>query len=663
MAGATAEIIQRPDHVSGVYAKRPATDPLVTLNDLARRFLVPVLLAGIAQLAWAATDPRPNFLWISCEDISPNLRCYGDPYAVTPNLDRLAEQGVRYMQAFAPIGVCAPARSCLITGMYPPSIGTHHMRCSGTLPDGVKPFSVYLRQAGYYCTNKSKEDYNFRKPPGTWDESGRQAHWRKRKPGQPFFAVFNLTVSHESAIRISEKDYRKRTAWFTDRERHDPALARIPPYHPDTPEVRKDWARYADMITCMDREAGRILDELKADGLNESTIVIFFSDHGAGMPRSKRWLYDSSLLVPLIIRVPEPFRRLAPGPSGTITDRLVSFVDFAPTMLSLAGIDIPEHMQGKAFLGDGAAAPRTHIYGFRDRMDERYDLQRAVRDRRYKYIRNYMPHRPYAQYLEYMYKMPTMQVWQRLYDQGALLGLQRRFFERKSPAELYDTWADPHEVHNLAGQPDYAGIEERLARRLREWMMRIGDLGFLPEADLRTRFGGRPEYDGVRSDPDAYPLSRLIDAAEHASLMDPQGLPALKSYLQDDDPAVRFWGVTGLSALDVKPARVVRMLRKLLADSSSTVALAAAEVLCTLGRHQETLPLLERSLAHENAWVRLQAGIILDDLGERARPLLPAIQEANRGKHRKAYDGRVFRRLLEKLTPSAGDSIPTGRSR
>ena len=407
--------------------------------------LIAVILAPAA--AWAAQEPspdRPNILWITCEDISPNVGCYGDTYAVTPNIDRLASQGVRY-RTFATIGVCAPARSTIITGMYPPSIGSQHMRCEGQLPEGVRCFPEYLRNAGYYCTNNSKTDYNLTHPPETWDESSNKATFRGRADGQPFFAVFNFTTSHESQIRLPEKQYQQRVADFSAEELHDPDQAPLPPYHPDTPSVRRDWARYADMITYMDKQVGDLLEQLEADGLAEDTIVFFYSDHGAGMPRGKRWLYDSSTQVPFIVRVPEKYADLAPGPEGSSTDRLISFVDLAPTVLSLLGLEIPEYMQGSAFLGEQQEEPRQYIFGFRDRMDERYDLLRMVRDQRYKYIRNYLPQLPYFhhQFIGYMYEMPTMKDWQAMADAGTLTGPAAAFMTLSKPAEeLYDTEAE-----------------------------------------------------------------------------------------------------------------------------------------------------------------------------------------------------------------------------
>ncbi len=638
--------------------------------------LAAVALAfGIARQALSdepATKPdRPNILWITCEDISPHLGCYGDKYAVTPNLDRLASQGIRFTHAFAPIGVCAPSRSSLITGMYPPSIGTHHMRCQGKLPAEVKCFPHYLREAGYYCTNNVKTDYNFVHAKGTWDESSAKAHYRNRKPGQPFFAVFNFTSCHESQIRLPEAAYQKRTAGFTADQRHDPAKATLPPYHPDTPEVRRDWARYADMITYMDGEAGRVLKQLEEDGLAEQTIVFYFSDHGAGMPRSKRWLYDSSTRVPCIVRCPKRFaglikelavtwprlsetrprvsERLAHVPdqpyvnAGSTTDRLVSFVDFGPTVLSLCGVDVPKHMQGQAFLGPAAKSPRQYVYGFRDRMDERYDMLRSVRDQRYKYIRNYLPHLPWFhhQHVSYMYEMPTMHVWQRLADEGKLTGPQATFMARSKPTEeLYDTQVDPHELKNLAASAEHRDILERLRNAHRQWQQEIRDLGLLPEAELRSRFGDEPEYTAVLRRPELFPLKRIAEAADLAGRRDAAELPRLFKLLEDGDPAVRYWACVGLGCLGAAADRsaqrakatdsemIAGRLTAALADPTPTVQVAAADALCWHGQHEQALPALEAGLQHENPWVRLQAVNVLDRIDRHARPLLPQLRRA-----------------------------------
>jgi uncharacterized sulfatase len=579
----------------------------------------------------ASGADRPNILWITCEDISPNIGSFGDDYAVTPNIDRLASQGVRYTHAFATIGVCAPARSTIITGMYPPSIGSQHMRCEGTLPEGVRLYPEYLRNAGYYCTNNSKTDYNLQAPPETWDESSNRATYRNRDDGQPFFAIFNFTTSHESQIRLPEEQYRERVAGFSPDELHDPGRAPVPPYHPDTPAVRKDWARYADMITFMDQQVGEVLDQLDADGLADDTIVFYYSDHGAGMPRGKRWLYDSSTRVPFIVRFPEKYAHLAPGEPGSTTDRLISFVDLAPTVLSLAGLEIPDHMQGSAFLGDAKAGPREYVHGFRDRMDERYDLIRMVRDKRYKYIRNYLPHLPYFhhQHIGYMYEMPTMRDWQRLADEGELTGPPAAFMALSKPVEeLYDTEADPFEVDNLASSPEHREILDRLRAEHRRWRREIIDLGLLPESDLRARFGDLPPYDAVRLDPSSDPFDRIAEAADLAGRGDPSDIDDLADLLDDPDPAVRWWALTGLAIRGESAGPVASRVLGAREDPAPWVRVAAADVLCRLGRVDEAIPTLVEVLGSENEWVRLRAINVLDRLDGLAAPAGPAIRKA-----------------------------------
>jgi uncharacterized sulfatase len=451
--------------------------------------LLQLLLAFAGVAATAVAAERPNILWISLEDISPDLGCYGDAYAVTPNIDRLASQGCRYTHAFTHAGVCAPSRSGLITGMYPSSIGTNYMRCKGVPPPYVKCFTEYLRAAGYYCTNDNKTDYNFDAPLTAWDENRRGAHWRNR-PGKdtPFFAVINLTTTHESQIRLPEAQLQSRRKTLSAEELHDPAKAPLPPYYPDTPVVRRDMANYYDNLTFTDKEVGRILKQLDDDGLSDSTIVFFWGDHGRGLPRHKRWIYDSGIRVPLIIRWPGQLQ------AGSVSDELVAFVDFAPTLLSLAGLELPMHLQGRAFLGPKKASPREHIYAARDRMDETLDIIRAVRDKRWKYIRNFRPDLPYAQHIAYMDEMPTMKEWRRLAAEDKLVGPQKLFFASTKPTEeLYDTVSDPHEVNNLADDPQHAATLARLRAVQDSWRDAVGDLGLMAEADVmeRQRPGGQ----------------------------------------------------------------------------------------------------------------------------------------------------------------------------
>ena len=463
-----------------------------------------IVFAGLAPCeassqAAPAAPARPNILWISTEDISPDLGAYGDEYAVTPTLDQLAREGVRYTNAFSVAPVCAPSRSSIISAMYPTTIGSMHMRSKAVPPAGVKAFTEYLRAAGYYCTNNSKTDYNFEAPPShrppdtVWDESSNQAHWRNRPdPNQPFFAVFNILTTHESQIRVDEAQFAKITAGLTPGMRHDATRAHLPPYYPDTPIVRTDWARYYDLVSAMDGQVKAILKQLEDDGLADRTVVFFWGDHGRGLPRGKRFIYDSGIKVPLLVRWPGT---IAPG---SVVDDLVSLMDLGPTVLNVAGVPVPTYMQGRAFLGPGKPAPRQYVFAHRDRMDEAYDMMRAVRDRQYKYIRNFNPGRPYAQYIDYMEQMPTMREWRRLYkdhmnalgpDYGkALNSVQLLFFSPEKPAEeLYDVVQDPYEVRNLAGSAAHQAVLTRMRQALNDWQKETADLGSVPEAELRER--------------------------------------------------------------------------------------------------------------------------------------------------------------------------------
>ena len=447
------------------------------------------LIPAMVESHAAQTEKRWNVLWISAEDLSPDLGCYGDAYARTPTLDKLAADGARWTKAFSVAPVCAPSRSSIITGMYPNSIGSLHMRNKCVPPPEVKCFTEYLRAAGYWCTNNVKTDYQFDPPVTAWDESSNKAHWRNRPdPKQPFFAVFNITTTHESQIRLDDDAFAQRTAALTDAERHDPAKAVLPKYYPDSPVIRRDWARYHDLITAMDKQAAAILAQLEADGLADSTVVFFWGDHGRGLPRSKRWPYDSGLRVPLMVRWPGV---IAPG---TVVEDIVTLMDLGPTVLKIAGLEPPGHMQAQAFLGEkGLATPglrkREYAFAHRDRMDETYDMIRSARDGQFRYVRNFQHKKPYAQYIDYMEQMPTMREWRSLNKEGKLTGPAALFFQPEKPKhELYDTLADPDEVVNLAVDPKYKGVVKRMKKAVNQWMDDIGDLGFLPEPSLNERF-------------------------------------------------------------------------------------------------------------------------------------------------------------------------------
>jgi uncharacterized sulfatase len=431
---------------------------------------------------------KPNIVFITCEDISPNLGCYGDPDAITPNLDAFAKQGARFTRAFSHAPVCAPSRSGIITGQYPTTLGSHHMRSKLTKTPPL--FTDYLRKAGYtVCWPTAggggigKTDFNFDVPKGWVDVT---EDWTKKPEvlKAPFFAVYNITVTHESQVRATKAQYAKNTARLKDTERRDPAKVKLPPYYPDTVPVRDCVATYHDNITAMDYIAGDILKLIDDQKLRDNTIVVFYGDHGAGLTRAKRWPYDSGLRVPFMVRWPGVVK------PGSVRDDLVCFLDLAPTVLALAGVEVPSQMQGRVMLGDKAQPAPKYVFGARDRMDETYDRIRTVRGERYRYIRNFEPDLPYMQYINYMDEMPIMKDWRKLAFDGKLNDTQKLFWSRKKPKEeLYDLETDPHEINNLATAESalLQKTRKEMSDALDQWIKDTKDLGEVPEKELIKR--------------------------------------------------------------------------------------------------------------------------------------------------------------------------------
>jgi N-sulfoglucosamine sulfohydrolase len=598
-------------------------------------------LGGLTVVnAEAADTParRPNILWIVSEDNGPLLSCYGHPDANTPRLDKLATEGVLFRNAFANAPVCAPARCTIITGVYPPSLGTQHMRSKNFVPrERIPFFTHYLREAGYYCTNNSKTDYNLSPyQDEAWDMMQRGNRGR-RKPGQPFFAVHNTNISHESSLHRN-----------LDMSLGEADVV-LPPYHPDTPEIRANWAMYHQIITRMDAKVGELLDELDEEGVADDTIVLYYADHGGILTRSKRFLFDTGVHVPMIARFGKNFAHLAPSGPGSETDRLVSFVDLAPTMLSLAGVKIPAHLQGGAFLGPQAAKPRDYVYCFRGRMDERYDFSRAVRDKRFKYIRNYNPHRIYGQHLEYLWKMPATRSWEAEYLAGRCEGPQRFFWETKAPEELYDTAADPWEVNNLADDPKCAEKLERMRAANQAHLLRIRDSGFLHESEFAALSAGSSMYDYVRDDA-LYPLERILSAAETATSGDLEQPLVLERMLGSDIMALRYWGAVGCAVIGEAAEPLQVALTERLEDESESVRIAAAEALLRLGGSEPAMSVLVESLGSKNPYAALQAANVLEANRELAAPALPALQRLSGSKKVDPYVQRAITHTIERLS-------------
>lgn len=577
-----------------------------------RQLLLLCLFFSACTFRESAQPDKPNILWIVSEDNNADMiGCYGNEFATTPNIDQFAKEGVLYRNAFSTAPVCAPSRCTLITGMYPPALGTEHMRSVNQIPAYVKFFPKYLREAGYYTTNNDKKDYNTVDQTDAWDESSKTATYKNRKPGQPFFAVFNIFVSHESSLHKSLETLQ-----------HDPDKVPLPPYHPSTPEIRRDWAQYYDKIQFMDEQMGALLKELDEQGLSDNTIVFYYADNGGVLPRSKRFMFESGLHVPLIVRVPPKYKHLIQSSPGTETDRVVTFLDFAPTVMSLAGIAPPEYLQGKPFLGSYTASEQRYGYSFRGRMDERIDLSRTVRDKKYRYIRNYLPHLPYGQRLHYLWLAPSTRSWEESYRAGRTDAVQSAFWKEKPAEELYDIATDPFNVNNLAGDKNYDSVLVRMRKANYDWVIASRDVGFIPEAILFELAKKGPLMEQV----DHATLPRIMETAALASSRNISDLATLAERFSDANPSVRYWAATGCAILSKEASPYRRSLTGMLNDSEGAVQVAAAEALYRIGDRDRALKALVATLDHPNTFVRVQAINVLQAIGTDALSALPRVR-------------------------------------
>ncbi|HCR28466.1 MAG TPA: sulfatase [Opitutae bacterium] len=572
----------------------------------------------------------PNILWITAEDMSPTLGCYGDDYAITPNIDQLAADGVLYTNAFATSPVCSPSRSCIINGLPATSQGTQQMRSAFPIPEYMKGFPSILRKDGYYASNNVKTDYNNGNWKeiivASWDENSDTAHWKSKDADQPFFSVFNLMTSHQSRTMVwpYEQFVSDVQSKLDANEIHDPEAAPLPPYYPDTPIVRRTVARFYDCVTAMDKEVGDILQQLEDDGLADDTIVFFYSDHGSGMPRHKRALLDSGMNVALIVRFPEKYRHFAPSGPGTRTDRLVSFDDFGPTVLSLAGKEIPGYMEGKPFLGPKAVPARDYTYGHRDRVDEVHDLARSVRDKRYLYIRNYMPHLGYNQPTAWPDLGEIRHEFYKMTEDGRMTPPQEHFAGPRRPLEeLYDCQSDPQNLDNLAESPDHRGILERMRGQLAKNLVDSRDLGFLPESLAWQLSEGTTSYELARSAGGEYDQSILIKAASQVGNATESELLA---NLTHSDPGVRYWGAVGFSAAPSLSDKAIDALSDTLDDAFPNARIEAANTLARHGKLEKSIPVLAEALGDEDLIAVQRAARAIELLGENAIEALPAVQ-------------------------------------
>ena len=599
-----------------------------------------ILLICVSSVV-RADETLPNILWINAEDMSPHLGCYGHPDGNTPNIDRLAAEGVVFRNAFATAPICSPARSCLATGLYATSLGTQHLRCEVEIPDVIVPLASRLRKLGYYCTNTGKTDYNFN-PKGIWDAlNSSAAPWRARKPGQPFFAFITVGETHEGRINFPDR-YDQATAELPDELRHDPSKVTIPPFYPETPEIRKIFAGMYDLATVFDRKVGEIIKWLNDDGDFDDTIVFVFGDHGNGLPRYKRWLNDSGLRVPLVVYVPTKFRTLSPYTTGSQTERLVSFVDFPATAMSIAGVDVPAPMQGMPFMGKSVSDERRFVFGARSRADDMFEVSRSVFDGRYLYIRHFLPHLPYVQpSVIFDDRKASFRELRKLFHAGQLNHHASRMWAVTKPLEeLYDIKSDPHELTNLATSKEHTKTKQSLAKELSRWILEHRDSGFLPEAEYQIRAAELHATPfEIIQDREHFDLPSTLEAALRVGDVS-VSLNDVVAGLQHKESGVRYWSAVALQARDDLDSQAVQILVESLTDPSPSVRIAAAEALLdstTAGAEekQNALVTLGNVVQDNRPWVSLQAARAIALQGERASALISTMKrvvENNRSK-------------------------------
>jgi N-sulfoglucosamine sulfohydrolase len=586
------------------------------------------VMLHLESFAQHQTLPSPNILWLVSEDNGPYIGVYGDTIALTPNIDNLAKTGVVYQQAFANAPVCAPSRNTIITGMYSNSLGNQQMRSEYKAPDFVKLLPHYLKEAGYYTANNAKEDYNISKLShpwsAGWNESSPTASYKNRKSGQPFFQVINFGVTHESGLFDSIPD---------EKLRFKPADMVVYPYHPNSPDFRHDYAQYYHKMCSLDDQIGKIINDLKKEGLYENTIVFYFSDHGGVLPRGKRYLYESGLKVPLVIHVPKMYHHLLPEAIGSRSDRMVSFIDLAPSLLNLAGIKIPDYMQGQAFLGEKVAKSKTYSFGFRGRMDEKYDLMYTVRSSQYRYIRNYYPERIYGQYLEYLWKSRSVRDWKKLYDEGKLNEVQSAYWKTKPYEELYDIIQDPHNVKNLAENTKFANVLVQMREATDNWISETKPLDVFPEPLMEEVDSKSTIWDTFKDT--NYPLLKIHEIARMSARADKKDFETLLAYTKNENPVIAFWAIKSMFQYgnQLKNSKKIDKLRKNLKHPELYIQNLTANLLISLGEMVDCQELIIKSVNSDNSFNRLE-GLLLYEQVKKEIAVDVAIQ--NRYQHIKA---------------------------
>lgn len=603
------------------------------------------------------SESRPNILWITMEDTCPQfLGCYGNKSARTPKMDQLAARGIRFKRAFSTAPVCAPSRSTIITGCLPEVLGTGNHRSQYPIPEQIKGFPYYLRQAGYFTSNNLKTDYNLANEKhfvreawnecfgsGSWgtsylhdhdtfEEKSQEAGWWHRKPGQPFFSVFNLFNSHQSRTMTFPNQWYVENVLdkLPEKDRIQPEDVEMPPFYRDTPEMRSHLCRVYNSLQLTDWEFGKILERLEKDGLAEDTIIFCFADHGEGIPRAKMSSMGTGFQVPFFVYLPPKFQHLSPWPMGEAIDELVSSSeDVAPTVLSLAGVAIPKHMTGRPLLGPARRVPRRFIWAARNRIDESPDLSRAVIDGHYFYCRVFMPQLPQVKYAKYMDVGDIMRTIRADYNAGRLNEVQAALVKPKQPVEyLFDLQNDPWQIQNLVEDPGHKPDLERLRGALQSHLREIRDVHFLPEYVLARRGKTEPPYD-FRLDDKSYPFEKILEVANLSGC----GAAVIEDQLralQATDATVRYWAAVGLDAQGDKVKPHEKEILTALNDSSPCVQMVVAGIACKVFGNDEARRLLQGWIQNGDRNASLLALQTIEYMRDKAQPFAPALRKFQR---------------------------------
>jgi arylsulfatase A-like enzyme len=509
-------------------------------NVLAYSFVLLILTTFIVSCKEKKQLKKPNVLWLVVEDMSPFLSMYGNQFTKTPTIDEFAKNSIVFKNAFSNGAQCSPARSTLISSIYAPMLATDWHREKRSVPLEFY-FPKYLKDLGYYCTNNSKRDYNAKNTPkNIWSKSSKKASYVNRKEkNKPFFSIFNYNGTHTKRVATKNTQNRKNRTIALD-------SVTLPPYLPDVPLIRDDIAWYYDAVNKMDLWVKKKLDELKASGEAENTIVFFYSDHGGCLPRGKAYLYDTGTRVPLIVHFPEKYKHLAKTASPSMNEGLVGFIDFAPTVFNILDVEKPDFMMGKPFLGKNLPEPKSEIFLYRANQEQNYIPSRAITDGRYKLIWNFNSAYPNGTRQSYQWQMPSYQGWDYANVKGEVNELQKVFWKPTEAIEFFDTKSDPHEVKNLINSKTHQNKISEMKSKLLNFMKEKKDLGLYPWS-MRKKEGETPFYNYVRNT--NQPINTIIDAAAFSSTAKVSDIKKLSANLNSKEPAIRYWATVGVLQL------------------------------------------------------------------------------------------------------------------